>query len=144
MGEGFQSDKITLSTNIWLYMYSHPLGYNWGGLEASKILHLPHKKNVGPRKNPRRRRKYCTCHTKRKYRVTGNFSEASKILHLAHKKELRSQATFRSVTGTSRRHQKDCTCHAKRRWSHKRPLGPGHEGTSRRHRKYCTCHTKRT
>ena len=30
MGEGFQSDKITLSTNIWLYMYSHPLGYNWG------------------------------------------------------------------------------------------------------------------
>ena len=31
MGEGFQSNKITLSTNIWLYMYSHPLGYNWGG-----------------------------------------------------------------------------------------------------------------
>ena len=30
MGEGFQSDKITLWTNIWLYMYSHPLGYNWG------------------------------------------------------------------------------------------------------------------
>ena len=30
MGEGFQSAKITLSTNIWLYMYSHPLGYNWG------------------------------------------------------------------------------------------------------------------
>ena len=32
MGEGFQSDKLTLSTNIWLYVYSHPLGYNWGGL----------------------------------------------------------------------------------------------------------------
>ena len=31
MGEGFQSEKITLSTNIWLYMYTHPLGYNWGG-----------------------------------------------------------------------------------------------------------------
>ena len=30
MGEGFQSDKITLSTNIWLYMYSHPLGLHWG------------------------------------------------------------------------------------------------------------------
>ena len=30
MEEGFQSDKITLSTNIWLYMYSHPLGYNGG------------------------------------------------------------------------------------------------------------------
>ena len=29
---GVQSDKITLWTNIWLYMYSHPLGYNWGGL----------------------------------------------------------------------------------------------------------------
>ena len=29
---GFQSEKITLSTNIWLYMYSHPLGYKWGGL----------------------------------------------------------------------------------------------------------------
>ena len=32
MGEGFQSDKITLWTNIRLYMYTHPLGYNWGGL----------------------------------------------------------------------------------------------------------------
>ena len=32
VGEVFQSDKITLWTNIWLYMYSHPLGYNWGGL----------------------------------------------------------------------------------------------------------------
>ena len=32
VGEGFQSEKITLSTNIWLYMYTHPLGYNWGGL----------------------------------------------------------------------------------------------------------------
>ena len=38
MGEGFQSDKITLSTNIWLYMYSHPLGYNWGeGFQSDKI-----------------------------------------------------------------------------------------------------------
>ena len=26
VGGGFQSEKITL------YMYSHPLGYNWGGL----------------------------------------------------------------------------------------------------------------
>ena len=30
MGQGFQSEKITLSTNICLYMYTHPLGYNWG------------------------------------------------------------------------------------------------------------------
>ena len=34
VGEGFQSEKITLSTNIWLYMYTHPLGYNWGGFRV--------------------------------------------------------------------------------------------------------------
>ena len=77
VGEGFQSEKITLSTNIWLYMYTHPLGYNWGGLgfyeniapatqkrnfsEASKILHLPHKKEVGSPLSLN----ICTCHTKR-------------------------------------------------------------------------------
>ena len=36
MGEGFQSDKITLSTNIWLYMYSHPLG-DWGFMAGTGV-----------------------------------------------------------------------------------------------------------
>ena len=76
MGEGFQSDKITLSTNIWLYMYSHPLqchGELLGGIEKVGACHK--KKVVGSQATPgpgSRR----------------NFSEASKILHLPHKKNV--------------------------------------------------------
>ena len=160
-------------------MYSHPLGYNWGGgsqkaggvtsdpwVRVTKellggienILHLPHKKNVGPRRN---------------------FSEASKILHLPHKKEVGSPLS-----------PNICTCHTKgarvtsnlsqchgellggiekiapatqngggvtsdhgpgsrRNFSedakilhlpHKKEVGS--QRASRWHRKYCTCHTK--
>ena len=51
--------------------------------EASKILHLPHKKNVRPRRTSRRHRKYSPA--TQGSRVTENFSDASKILHLPHK-----------------------------------------------------------
>ena len=115
--------------------------------EASKILHLPHKKNVGPRRN---------------------FSEEAKIWHLPHKKEVESR-------GTSRRHRKYCACMphmgellggieniapAGQKGSrvtivakhlhlpHKKELGSQatfavSRRTSRRHRKDCTCHAKR-
>ena len=64
--------------------------------EDTKILHLPHKKEVGSQRTSRRHRKYCTCHTKSvsvtcdssqqaSIRSGDNISEASKLLHLPRK-----------------------------------------------------------
>ena len=53
MGEGFESDKIILSTNIWHYMQSHSCGYNWGASAADIGSRKPHnmdnwKSRAGP------------------------------------------------------------------------------------------------
>ena len=159
MGEGFQSDKMTLSTNIWLYMYSHPLGYNWGGLgwgcrQTYGFICTPTLWGITggdwgfrgtSRGTSRRHRKNCACQTKEEL-LGGieNIAPAAqkgsratilaKHLHLPHKKELGSQATFRSVT--------ENFSEASKRLHLPRKKEVGSQRTSRRHRKYCTCHKK--